>query len=116
MKIAEVARILSADMLCCNDSSGFEVTTAFGADMMSDVLAYMDEETLLLTGLSNAHVIRTAEMLDLRCVVFVRGKTVSEEILEHAQDHGIVLLSTKKTLYESCGLLYQAGLAPVQAR
>lgn len=116
MRIAEVAQILEADVLCCDDRMGHEVHSAFGADMMSDVLAFMDEETLLLTGLMNAHVIRTAEMLDLRCIVFVRGKIVSEDILEQAKEHNIVLLSTGKTLYQSCGMLYQAGLPACKRR
>lgn len=115
MKISEVARVLNAEVLCCREKIEMEVFNGFGADMMSDVLAYMTEDTLLLTGLMNAHVIRTAEMLDLRCIVFVRGKAVSEEILTHAKEQGIVLLSSKKTLFECCGLLYQAGLAPMPA-
>jgi len=70
----------------------------------------MNEGTLLLTGLVNQHVIRTAEMLDLRCIVFVRGKPVPQDILERAVEQNVVLLSTNKTLYTSCGMLYTAGL------
>ncbi len=110
MKIAEVARTLGASVLCCEDRLGGEVTSAFGADMMSDVLAFMNEETLLLTGLVNTHVIRTAEMLELRCIVFVRGKPVTQDILDRAVEQNIVLLGTEKTLYVCCGLLYEAGL------
>lgn len=110
MKIAEVARILGAKILCGEERIEKEVNSAFGADMMSDVLAFMDEETLLLTGLMNTHVIRTAEMLDLRCIVFVRGKPVPDEIVERAMEEDIVILATDKTLYTSCGLLYMAGL------
>lgn len=110
MKIAEVARILDAHVLCCEQRLEDEVKSAFGADMMSDVLAFMNEETLLLTGLMNAHVIRTAEMLELRCIVFVRGKPVSDEILNMAKELNITVLATDKTLYMSCGLLYAAGL------
>ncbi len=116
MKIAEVARILDAKVLCSEERVQEEVASAFGADMMSDVLAFMDENTLLLTGLVNAHVIRTAEMLELRCVVFVRGKEVTSEILEEAINQGIVVLSTEHTLYLSCGLLYAAGLPGCKRR
>lgn len=116
MKIREVARILSAEVLCCEDRLDVEIKSAFGADMMSDVLAFMNEETLLLTGLMNAHVIRTAEMLELRCIVFVRGKPVTDEILQLAVKQQIVLLATPKTLYESCGLLYEAGLPACKRR
>ncbi|MDL2217060.1 hypothetical protein LJC27_00200 [Christensenellaceae bacterium OttesenSCG-928-M15] len=110
MKIAEVARILGARVLCGEDRLDDEITKAFGADMMSDVLAFMDEDTLLLTGLVNAHVIRTAEMLDLKCIVFVRGKTVSDEIIERAREENLCLMMTDKTLYHASGLLYNAGL------
>ncbi|HOF95013.1 MAG TPA: DRTGG domain-containing protein [Clostridia bacterium] len=110
MKVSEVARILNAKILCCEHRLHEEVTSAFGADMMSDVLAFMNEHTLLLTGLVNPHVIRTAEMLELRAIVFVRGKEVPEEILERAKEQEIVLLATDKTLYTSCGLLYATGL------
>ena len=109
MKIARVAEVLNASVLCCTDLMDREVTSAFGADLMSDVLAFMDAETLLLTGLVNAHVIRTAEMLELPCVVFVSGK-MEEDILERAKAQNIVLLSTAFSLYECCGMLYGAGL------
>ncbi|MEL7601950.1 MAG: DRTGG domain-containing protein [Bacillota bacterium] len=110
MRIAEVAEILDARVLCCEAGLDKEVVSAFGADMMSDVLAFMNEGTLLLTGLVNPHVIRTAEVLDLRCIVFVRGKPVPQDIMERAIEQDVVLLSTDKTLYTSCGMLYMAGL------
>lgn len=110
MKISEVAETLDAKVLCGRESLDDEITSGFGADMMSDVLAFMDNETLLLTGLMNQHVIRTAEMLELHCIVFVRGKPVPEDILELAREQNIVILATPKTLYESCGLLYAKGL------
>jgi len=110
MKIAEVAEILGASVLCGKDRLGHEVNAAFGADMMSDVLAYMNRESLLLTGLVSTHVIRTAEMLELPCIVFVRGKPVGGDVISLAVNQNIVLLGTQKTLYVSCGLLYAAGL------
>ena len=110
MKIARVAELLNARVLCGEGQLTREVTSAFGADLMSDVLAFMDAETLLLTGLVNTHVIRTAEMLELPCVVFVSGKTVDADILDRAREQNIVLLSTEFSLYECCGMLYGAGL------
>ena len=110
MKIAKVAELLDAHVLCCAERLNCEVTSAFGADLMSYVLAFMDAETLLLTGLVNLHVIRTAEMLELPCVVFVSGKTVGEDILSRAIEQNVVLLSTARSLYECSGLLYNAGL------
>ena len=110
MKIADIVRILDAQVLCGQDKLEEEITAAFGTDMMSDALAFMQEKTLLLTGMVNTHVIRTAEMLEVRCVVFVRGKPVSNEVLQMGEDQGMVLLRTPKTLYISCGLLYEQGL------
>ncbi|MDR1619760.1 MAG: hypothetical protein LBS18_03755 [Clostridiales bacterium] len=116
MKLAEVAALLDARALCCLGRLDEEVSAAFGSDMMSDVLAFMNEDTLLLTGLVNAHVIRTAEMLELRCIVFVRGKRVNEEIVELAEAQNVVLLTTEKTLYESCGVLFAGGLPGVKRK
>jgi hypothetical protein len=78
--------------------------------MMSDVLAFVKDQAVLLTGLLNTQVVRTAEMMDMRCVVFVRGKVPSEEILNLAKTSGIALLSTKERMYVACGRLYSAGL------
>ena len=116
MKIAEVARILGAAVLCGESRLNEEVRAAFGADMMSDVLAFMDEDTLLLTGLVNLHVIRTAEMLDLKCIVFVLGKMVTAEMLERAKEENIALLTTDKSLYQASGILYEANLPACRKR
>jgi hypothetical protein len=78
--------------------------------MMSDVLAYVKDQAVLLTGLVNPQVIRTAEMMDMRCIVFVRSKKPSDEMLELARESNIVLLSSAKRMYDACGLLYQGGL------
>jgi len=77
---------------------------------MSDVLAYVKNQAVLLTGLVNAQVIRTAEMMDMVCIVFVRSKEPTPEMIELAQDSGIVLLTTNMRMYEACGLLYSNGL------
>jgi predicted transcriptional regulator len=77
---------------------------------MSDVLAYTEEETVLLTGLCNNQVIRTAEMLDLKSIVFVRGKRPTEEIIEMAKEDDILILRTEHTMYSASGILYSKGL------
>lgn len=83
---------------------------ACGADLMSDVLAFTHAGTLLLTGLTNPQVVRTAEMAGIKAIVFVRGKHPPRETLVLAEDKGIPLLATRYTLYEACGRLYSAGL------
>ncbi|NLV59558.1 MAG: hypothetical protein GXY67_12435 [Clostridiales bacterium] len=110
MTIQEVVQIVDARVLCGEDKLFREITTACGADLMSDVLAFVKDNTVLITGLTNMHVMRTAEMLDIHCVIFARGKLPQEEILQEAQKLGIVVLSTRHTTYTTCGLLYQAGI------
>ena len=77
---------------------------------MSDVLAYVKDQAVLLTGLVNSQVIRTAVMMDMLCIVFVRSKAPTEEMIELAKESGIVVMTTDKRLYEACGLLYSNGL------
>ena len=103
--------LLDANVLCGKELLENEIHSACGSDMMSDVLAYVKEQAVLLTGLVNPQVIRTAMMMDMRCVVFVRGKNPSEDMIELAAENGLVLLSTAERLYVACGKLYAAGLA-----
>ena len=110
MLIGEIQKILDADLLVGEELLETEVKTACGSDMMSDVLAFVKEKTVLITGLTNIHVIRTAEMLDIHCIVFARGKVPGEDVLEEARELGIVVLTTRHTTYTTCGLLYQAGI------
>lgn len=111
MKVSEVANILDAKFLTSSDNANdVEIKSACGADMMSDVLAFVKDQGLLLTGLLNAQVVRTAEMMDISCIVFVRGKTPEQSVIDLANDKGIILLCTKQRLYGACGLLFKAGL------
>ena len=102
--------LLDAKILCCEENIGKHVYSACGCDLMSDVLAYVKDQAVLLTGLVNPQVVRTAEMMDMICIVFVRSKMPTDEMLELAKDAGIVVLSTDKRMYEACGLLYSNGL------
>ena len=110
MKISDIQNLLKAEVLCCEEKLGGEVYSACGCDLMSDVLAYVKDQAVLLTGLVNPQVIRTAVMMDMVCIVFVRSKIPSEEMLSLAKDSGIVIMTTDKRLYEACGLLYTNGL------
>ena len=113
MTIKEIAAVLDAQWLCCQEEGDRPIRSAFASDMMSDVLAFVQEDTLLLTGLVNSQSIRTAEMLDLPCVVFVRGKNPHLDAIERAKAIGMPALSTQYSMYEACGRLYAAGLAAV---
>lgn len=110
MKISKMQELLDAKVLCCEENLGKHVYSAFGCDLMSDVLAYVTDQAVLLTGLVNPQVIRTALMMDMVCIVFVRSKTPNDEMIALAKECGIVMMSTNKTLYTTCGLLYSNGL------
>ncbi len=110
MKIGTMKELLDAKVLCCEENVDKNVFSACGSDLMSDVLAYVKDQAVLLTGLINPQVIRTAVMMDMICIVFVRSKTPTEEMLNLARESGIVIMSTEKRLYEACGLLYANGL------
>ena len=110
MTIREVVKLLDAEIFFFNDTATTEIYTACGSDMMSDVLAYVKDQSVLLTGLLNPQVVRTAEMMDMLCIVFVRGKKPEQAVIDLAQSKGIVLLSTEKRLFVACGILYTNGL------
>ena len=110
MKISTIRDLLGAEVLCGAEHLDTHVYSACGSDMMSDVLAYVKDQAVLLTGLVNTQVVRTAEMMDMHCIVFVRSKQPTPEIIELAEESGIVLLASPKRMYEACGILYSNGL------
>ena len=110
MKIRTIKELLDAKVICCEEGLERHVYSACGSDMMSDVLAYVKDQAVLLTGLVNSQVIRTAEMMDMNCIVFVRSKMPTAEMIELAKENGMIILSTEKRMYEACGLLYSNGL------
>ena len=110
MKISQIMNLLDAELVCGEENLEHHVYSACGSDMMSDVLAYVKDQAVLLTGLVNPQVVRTAEMMDMVCIVFVRSKSPTEEMVRLAKESNMVLLKTKKRMYEACGILYAFGL------
>ena len=110
MVIRQIAQLLSAQVLCGEDKLDGVVNSACGCDMMSDVLAFVKDQAVLITGLCNPQVVRTAIMMDMRCIVFVRGKMPPSDVLALAEESGIVVLATNERMYVACGKLYQNGL------
>ena len=110
MKISTIRELLGATVVTGEDELGEHVYAACGSDMMSDVLAYVKNQAVLLTGLVNLQVVRTAGMMDMHCIVFVRSKTPTEEMLAAAAEHDIVVMTTNLRMYEACGMLYNNGL------
>mgnify|MGYP003356086896 CR=1 FL=1 len=111
MYLFEIRDTLQATVLCGEDQLDREVRSACASDFMSDVLAYVKDQALLLTGMVNPQVVRTAEMMDMKCIVFVRGKVPDETILEMARERDIVVMTSEKPMFIACGLLYSRGLA-----
>jgi len=110
MTVAEAVSLLEGQFFCGEDSAGREITSACGADLMSDVMAFVKDRVLLLTGLVNPQVIRTAALLDIHAVIFVRGKVPSRDMIDMATDSDIILAGTKHPMFISCGKLYESGL------
>jgi len=111
MILKDIQRILEAEVIVGGDLLSEDITIACGCDLMSDVLSFVKPGALLLTGLINPQVVRTAEMADLRAICFVRGKRPAQETIELAQSKSIPLLTTPLLLFESCGRLHREGLS-----
>lgn len=110
MKVEEIAELLEAKIHTLTHSSDIDISSACGADLMSDVMAFSKENALLVTGLVNPQVIRTAEMMDIRVIVFVRGKKPQDCMLTLAEEKGIAVLATELPMFTACGRLYVRGI------
>jgi len=110
MKLKQVEEILEATVYTDFPYGDIEISAACGSDLMSDALAFGEDKGLLLTGLNNPQCVRTAEMMDISCVVLVRGKEPDESLVSLANEKQIVVMRTDNLMFTSCGLLYEAGL------
>jgi hypothetical protein len=113
MKLQKIIEIVDADIICGDLSTEIIVDKAFASDLMSDVLTLNENSVLLITGLVNMQTIRTAEMADIRYILFVRNKKPSKEMVSLAKREGITIVSCQKSMFLTCGLLLKAGLEPV---
>ena len=110
MNVQDIMRVQDAELICGEDNLDVEVHNACGSDMMSDVLAYVKDQAVLLTGLVNIQVVRTADMMDMVCIVFVRGKEPDADMIALAERRGMVMLKTQHRMFTACGLLWENGL------
>lgn len=110
MTVACIKEILGARVLAGEELMDREVLTACGSDLMSDVLAFVKDQTVLITGLINAQAVRTAEMMDIVCIVLVRGKIADESMIALAKERNVAVLQTECSMFTACGLLYESGL------
>ncbi|QKG80521.1 hypothetical protein [Tenuifilum thalassicum] len=113
MKLKELADLIEGSVVCCPDGLEQDVEYAFASDLMSDVLTVSKDRLVLITGLANMQAVRTAEMADILAVVFVRGKTISQDMIRLAEENGIVLIESPYTMFRASGVLYGKGLKPV---
>ncbi|MDT8302204.1 MAG: DRTGG domain-containing protein [Sedimentisphaerales bacterium] len=111
MILKDIQKILEAEVLVGEELLSEDITIACGSDLMSDVLSFFKPGALMLTGLINPQVVRTAEMADLRAICFVRGKKPAHETIEMAEAKNIPLLTTPLSMFESCGRLHKEGLS-----
>jgi predicted transcriptional regulator len=114
LKLFEIQKILRAEDMTQKVDLGIEVQVIKASDLMSDVLSFCGPGALLITGLTNAQAVRTAQLAELCGIVFVRGKRPSKETILMAQERGIPVLATDFPMYEACGILYSHGLAGIQ--
>ncbi len=110
MKLSEIIKYVQGRVLNPDVVIDYEIIGGCGADLMSDVLAVVKPGAVLLTGLCNVQVVRTAQMADVRAIVFLRGKQPTREMIELATQENIPLISSRKGMFELCGRLYCAGL------
>lgn len=110
MILSELIELLSAQVYCDNPDYNMKIEHCRASDLLSDVLVNTKDHSTLLTGLANPQVIRTAEMLDIKAIVFVRNKKPTQQMIDLANDSNITLLSTHLEMFACCGLLYEKGI------
>ena len=110
MTVEDIQKVLGAEVLMGKEHLCGKAGSVYSSDMMSDVLAFAEDHSVLVTGLCNPQVIRTAEMLDMACIIFVRGKKPDEQMCRMAGEKDMVILPTALSMFKTCGLLYEAGL------
>lgn len=116
MKLSEIVDALEATVVYGNDHMGKEVTTCGASDLMSDILAGLSEGCILLTGLTTVQVIRTAMVAGVGAVVFVRGKTPPQEVIDLAKAQELPLISSPYSMFVSCGRLHACNMTGLDGR
>lgn len=114
MNIRDLLNIIDGTLITQSDNLSREIKGGFGADLMSDVLASIQPEAVLMTGLCNPQVVRTAQMADVSAIVLVRGKVPPAETVRLANEESLPLISTPYGMFEVCGRLHNAGLVSLE--
>jgi predicted transcriptional regulator len=116
MKLSEIVDALEAKVLNGNNHLEKEISTCGASDLMSDILAGLSEGCILLTGLTTVQVIRTAMVAGVGAVVFVRGKTPPQEVIDLAEEQNLPLISSPYSMFVSCGRLHACNLTGLDGR
>jgi predicted transcriptional regulator len=114
MNVQDILDITQGKLITLSADLSREVKGGCGADLMSDVLASIQPEAVLLSGLCNPQVVRTAQMADVAAIILVRGKQPMPQTIQLAEEEGIPLISSPYGMFELCGRLYQAGLRSLE--
>ncbi len=110
MTLNEVVHVLEGELVCCAEKDSMEITGVCASDLMSDVLAFGTAGSLLITGLTNAQSVNTAEVADVVAIAYARGKRPADSVLLLAEEKGMPVILCGLSLYEACGRLYEHGL------
>ncbi len=110
MKVNEISKLIGGTILSAEHKQEVDIESAFASDMMSDVLAYVQNQSLLITGLTNPQIVRTAELMDMTAIIIVRGKKLEQSVIDLANAKDILIISTPCKMFETSGILYQAGI------
>jgi predicted transcriptional regulator len=113
VKISDIQKLTGAQIVAGHSFSEKNVKKAFSSDLMSDVLTLDEEDILLITGLANIQLLRTAEMADIHVVLLARNKKASPEMIQLAEENRIVLLETPFSIFRASGVLFSAGIQPL---
>ena len=113
MNLKEIAKKIDGRVVTNVNNGSMNYDMAFASDLMSDVLTLKNDNLILITGLANLQTIRTAEMADINCIIFVRNKKVTDEMARLAGESGIDIVECKYSMFKTSGLLFQSGLKPV---
>lgn len=113
MKLEELVKIVDGKIACGGKNPNLSFKLGFASDLMSDVLTLREDDILLISGLANVQVIRTAELSDIRAILLVRNKNVNDQMLKMAEDSDITIITTQYSMFKACGLLFKNNLDPI---
>lgn len=113
MKISEILHITGGTLKCGEEKLHLEISHAFSSDLLSDVLTINRSGIMLITGAANLQAIRTAEIAEVSCILFARNKKVTDEMIRLAEENGLVIIESPRSMFGISGMLYQEGIKPL---